>query len=369
MKKNILRTFLFTMVLLFMYLCARNGMLKYMFAGCIIYILILTLLFKKSSVIDKKTISVCIRFVSPAVFYLLYSLVVMMINQNFDFYKFCIKQFIFMSLPIILAYVLTNILKKNDLTKYVFWSIIIIFFINNVTKFNFEDLMESTEAYIFGFYAVYYFINKDKRYFILSIILMGLAHKRIVYLSLVICILFVLFSNKRKKNSPSFLLIWSLIIISSYIWIFIISSGKINDIFIKFNINDMGRLDVYYLFIDDYKFRIGYLGKGLGYVLYKLNKLSISDFSNLHNDILMFYIEMGFIGNLFFYGINFKNLKYLQDRYINSFYIYYIFMIYNYILLFTDNISIYMYYLFPVYLIIFKQIKYDIKAESKSHQI
>ena len=77
-------------------------------------------------------------------------------------------------------------------------------------------------------------------------------------------------------------------------------------------------------------------------------------FANLHNDLLKFYIELGFIGFLI-YLASFGAAFYFVDKYFSKLQTCFFFAIYVYtmVLFATDNVRIYMIYMIPIYSTLF----------------
>ncbi len=72
--------------------------------------------------------------------------------------------------------------------------------------------------------------------------------------------------------------------------------------------NSMGRLNVWEYFAQFYKFSPAYIGLGLGSVQQLLDVLNNAYFARIHNDILMYYIELGFVGFAIFIYMHFYSL-------------------------------------------------------------
>ena len=102
------------------------------------------------------------------------------------------------------------------------------------------------------------------------------------------------------------------------------------------------------------KFSLGFLGRGIGIVEKLLECYNISAFANLHNDLLKFYVELGFIG-LGLYLASYIMMFLIAERYFGKSSMSYLFLvsIYTIIIFATDNISIYLIYLIPMYVTMF----------------
>ena len=95
-------------------------------------------------------------------------------------------------------------------------------------------------------------------------------------------------------------------------------------------------------------------GHGLGIVEKLLSAWNIEKFSNLHNDLLKFHIELGFVG-LLLYFISFSIMFYLIGKRFGrrKMSLFISMATYTMILFATDNVSIYIIFLIPLYSIYF----------------
>ena len=120
------------------------------------------------------------------------------------------------------------------------------------------------------------------------------------------------------------------------------------------NINTNGRVEIYGRIADEAQFSLGYFGRGLGIVDQLLEYYNVASYALLHNDLLKFYIELGFIG-LFLYLASYGMMFFLAEKYFGKSCMCYLFLItiYTMIIFATDNTSIYMIYLIPMYITIF----------------
>ena len=101
---------------------------------------------------------------------------------------------------------------------------------------------------------------------------------------------------------------------------------------------------------EEAEFSLFYLGKGLGIVETLLENWNITTYTNLHSDILKFYIEMGFLG-LLIYLLSYCVLFWFTEKKYDNSKMCFLFgmSLYSLLLFVTDNVSIYIMYLFPVY--------------------
>lgn len=341
---------------------SKAGSIKYVFSLAVVFNLFIIL--SKNSILNKRLTNVTFIWIVPIIYIVIYTLVIVLINGKFEFYTYTIKQIIFMVIPILASYSLVLILgKKLNIPKVIFISIGMVFILNNILEFNIysfkSDLFEGTEAFIFGLFMIYFAYKKDKLYFFISLIGMYLAHKRIVLAASIITLILYAISEKIKyKNRKKFnFIVYITLICISLVFIYIIYSGQLADIFIRYNINDMGRLHLYSLFDNNYKFSIFFIGNGIGYVDKLLDLYNLYFGSNLHSDFLKIYIEIGMLGYIVYFYMYYISYKYIQNinNKVGNLYIYlFIFTIFNY---FTDNLLIYIYYLIPLYSIVLWEIQ------------
>ena len=102
-----------------------------------------------------------------------------------------------------------------------------------------------------------------------------------------------------------------------------------------------------------YEFSLLYTGKGLGWVLNWMKLNDIFNLKNLHNDFLTAYIELGFIGYIFWllsFVIILHRIE--KTRGLNHACITISFFVYMFVNFLTDNIYIYISFLLPFYIVV-----------------
>ena len=151
---------------------------------------------------------------------------------------------------------------------------------------------------------------KNSEYWIrivLSIIVLLLCGKRSAYMGLLVGIALIIIYKivKNKRFLLSYLII-GFSLVGSFMYVYLIKSGTLQNIFDSLGINSMGRLAVYDWFSNQYKLSILYFGKGFQYIhrymTMGLGSELVNKFGYLHNSILQIYIEMGFIGFWIWFG-------------------------------------------------------------------
>ena len=213
---------------------------------------------------------------------------------------------------------------------------------------------ESTFAFSYGIFSIYYAYRKRWLLFGCSMLFMYLADKRIALLGVVIALLFMaviwLFQNSKKVIFT----IWTLVIGLIYGYLYLIYSGTLEAACWGLNVNTNGRVQMYTRMANQYDFLSGFLGNGIGIMENLLDHLQIDTYANLHNDLLKFYIELGFIGFLI-YLISYYLIFHLTEKYFGKKEMCFLLgiSIYSMLLFATDNVSIYLMYLIPFYSTIF----------------
>ncbi len=112
-----------------------------------------------------------------------------------------------------------------------------------------------------------------------------------------------------------------LMVAGAFLYIAAIDSTLFDVVVETFNINTMGRQEVFHYMKDYYDFSIAFLGKGLGFISYNIAHGVIDvggDWrGDIHNDFLMQYIELGMIGYIIwawtFFRFRVKQLVQMAD--------------------------------------------------------
>lgn len=213
---------------------------------------------------------------------------------------------------------------------------------------------ESTYAFAFGIFAIYYAYKKRWILFTLALCFLYVADKRIAVVGVVLALLIMgvvwFFKNSRKLVFT----IWTLTIAAIYLYLYLIYSGKLEAICWGLNINTNGRTKMYTRMATQYDFLQKFLGNGIGVMENLLKYLQIDSYAYLHNDLLKFYIELGFFG-LLLYLVSYYFVFYLAEKYFGNKEIRFLIGAFTYLaLLFaTDNVSVYLMFLIPFYSTIF----------------
>lgn len=208
------------------------------------------------------------------------------------------------------------------------------------------------------------------------ILLIGM--KRILILSLMcIAVLYSFLKWKRGRLNLWIDIITIGLILVIYLYIFGISSGILFDLFQKFNINTMARLQIWKAIDQTYDFSLFYFGKGLGYATKWMDNnwstigiIGLTQTTGLHNDLLKYYIDLGFwgIGIYIFVNLNIiaKKIGKMLDKKAEL--VYFLLVVLQILCWFTDNVSAFHVFMWPFYLIVFSLIS-DVRGISKEDKI
>ncbi|WP_417615562.1 hypothetical protein [Oceanisphaera sp.] len=229
-----------------------------------------------------------------------------------------------------------------------FFNILVVFFVGmsipEVLDHGFEySILDSTStlendsfSFVFGLFSVFFFLIKEKKYFVFSLVMAVLVLKRISIIAiLVIFIIYYIFPIWiLKKARLAGLLINFLFLLVAYY----ITTEAFHDLSIElFNVNSayltMGRTVLYEPVFSSTISLVDFLfghGAGESYTIAAASIFVDDGKVNIHSDILKIYYELGFIAFALFFVLAYKP----RDKSI------FLFMYVN-IIFFTDNISTY----------------------------
>ena len=209
---------------------------------------------------------------------------------------------------------------------------------------------ESVFAFSFGIFALYYAYSKKWKLFAAAILFMLFAEKRIAIVAMAAALFVMGLMWIFRQSKKLALIIWGMVSAASYGYIYLIYSGILDAFCWGANINTNGRVEMYSRMAQEAEFSLGYFGKGLGMVEQLLEHWNILTYVNLHNDLLKFYVELGFIG-FFVYLLSYGIMLYVAEKKFGeskmSFLL--VLSVYTMVMFMTDNVSIYMLYLVPLY--------------------
>lgn len=367
-------------------------MSKYYLGIAICSILGLFLIIKQNNIIYIKREQIYMAKIMflPILIVYVYSLLISIYNK-IDYSGFATRSFglvAYCLLAIVQAYIVYSYFKE-DAIIYTFIGIVLNYltsiivalknggineFISILTNSEFNgSVLEMHEVapiitlFLFCFlYQLYFKLGKKKdltRNIVICIIILIFSMKRILFVSCTLTIFVFWILRKKQNRILKWIGIISLFIIFiGYSYIFFIKSGLIYEFLDKYNINSMSRAEIWNGIRFQYEFTPFYLGHGLGYTSIwmennwqNLNIIGLTQSTGLHNDILKFYIDFGFIGTF----IYLFNLLYLNSKRIakkisyNSAILYFTLISLQIFIWFTDVVSEYHNFQWIFYLIIF----------------
>lgn len=267
-----------------------------------------------------------------------------------------VKVLMYQMVPLVLAFSLYVFYEKE--MKH----IVLIEFVGCVLAYALFDAptfmkifrWESVFAFSFGLFALYYFYKKRWAMFVVSFLFLIFAEKRIALLAIFVGVCIMLMLRFFRYSKKLAMVIWSATIAAVYGYLYLIYSGIMDAFCWGANINTNGRVEMYSRMAGEFEFSPLFFGKGLGIVENLLDFWKVERFANLHNDLLKFYIELGFLA-LFIYLVSYFIMFYLAEKFTSAEKMSCLVSIsvYTMILFATDNVSIYSLYLFPLFSIMF----------------
>lgn len=211
---------------------------------------------------------------------------------------------------------------------------------------------ESVFAFVFGIFAIYFAYYKRWKLFVAAMLFLVFAEKRIAILAVAGALLVMVIVWLFRHNQKLVLGFWGTIIAVIFSYLYLIYSGIMEAFCWGANINTNGRVEIYARVAEEFPPEIA--GNGLGIVEKMLEYWNVAVYSNLHNDLLKTFIELGIFGFFVFlasYGVMF----YLVGKKFEKSKLCFLLgiVVYTMLLFATDNVSIYMVYLVPFYSTIF----------------
>lgn len=211
-------------------------------------------------------------------------------------------------------------------------------------------------AYILGLYALIYFCQKRYVHMAVSLFYMLMDHKRIADLAfLLVLAVLVLYKMIRNKKYRDIFMTFLQISFpaAAILWIYLMSSNFLSETMKLTDRFTSLRMTLWNSAAPHYEFSLTYIGKGIGFVKNWMVREGVFQLENLHNDFLAAYIELGFFGYiawlLSFLSIFavFKNKIRKENLHIG-----FLFFVYLFINMLTDNTYIYISFMLPFYLIL-----------------
>ncbi len=348
-------TLLFKLTILYMIL-GTSGSVKY----AISFIIFAAFFFSKGKVYINRTKW---KFLIPIVTLLIIGILQLVFIEDINL-KFFLKRLFLMCYPMILGLFIFEVESQYSTETFMNMQFVAICITQILTiGFSANDLMESQYAFIFGAYTIYYLYIKKKKMLFFSFLMLVIANKRIALAGAIICLFILIIYDLgiliHKKYIDKMIAVVSLI--ATYIYIYACKTYIIEDVFRKLHINTNGRIDTWRNFRDIYYISPIFRGAGIGKVGMVLNQLNIPTFEMLHNDILTYYIEIGFIGfGIFLVSLFNMGQACSENRKRLVITLIIVYTLINYC---TDNISIYINYWTPLSVMILSIINANMKGE------
>ena len=348
---------LFSMVLLY-FLLHTGGMKKYLLLLAVSGILLF--LGRKNRWPGEAAVCVLL----PSVTYMLTGGLVTLLNA--DPQMTSVKDLLFWIVPIVFAFSLYIFFGKDmdRIVDFQFLGSCVAYLYGYRHWLLWYGKAEDSFAFVFGAFAIYYVYKKKWLYLPVAVVLMYFADKKIAFLAMAVSIVLLIILWAGKKSMTLVLTLWSLVGAGIFYYVYAIQSGVLKHLCYSMGIIGNGRMTMYDRFQDLYKVSPLFLGKGLGNIENILECWAIPTYDHLHNDLIKFYIELGFWGFLLYllsYGVTF----YLAGKKFgkNSMCGLLAMAVHSMILFMTDNVSIYILYMVPVYCIGFAMIVSDEKQQ------
>lgn len=274
------------------------------------------------------------------------SIILGAIGSYYIFGKDTLRYFLY---SIFLEYIILLTILLFKMGPIVFFDSILGSFFNNSVGNPFEQ--NSDLIFALGLLIIYYsnlFIKNKSReitHSVLVIILVILGGKRIeVSALLILCAINILLHKMQEKNKSITQHIISLgMIIAMFSFVFEVISGNLSQFVYSHNINSMGRMQMWDYVAQYVNFDFHYLGKGYSFSNLLLETNRVLTYQDrvyvLHSDILKIYFDLGF-PMFTFWGLYFLHILPFKMKCTFGYEIsnlFWTFIIYLFMLYFTDN--------------------------------
>ncbi len=298
----------------------------------------------------------------PPLAYITLGLVSSAASGFFDFYS--IKTGLLLIFPAVFSLILyeKGVFEGVDICRTVFLGYVLysLFF-----SYCYHTA-ESTRAFVFGMFAVYFLIKKAWGFCAFAVGICYYSDKRIALMGMIAVFCFAAAAYlllklwrtvSRKKLWIAFGVICTA---AAYAVAFMVHSGALIALFEKAHIDPWGRQTIWGVFRQFAEIDVGFTGHGLGFVTSKLDELRVwmvdeRWFQNLHCDFYRSYIELGFFGLGIWMLSYFRSYyKLTEDTENNNTILIFTFsaIAYTLMIYITDNVLLYFEYWFPLNLML-----------------
>lgn len=210
-----------------------------------------------------------------------------------------------------------------ELAKHGIWSSIVSVYDGLISGGEAYGFMRSLElhdmTFMFGQLLLYYVFfapadedddrkeNRSNAFLCIFFVLLG--YKRIIFPALAVGAFFVFFLKNEKKTRARLAVLGTLVVLLSYLYVYLIYSGRMVPFLVSRGIDLKGRETFWTLASAHYRFSPSWYGLGFEAVetLVKgwVDAGLLSKAFPLHNDFLKVFIELGFGGLAFWSGIQY----------------------------------------------------------------
>ena len=319
----------------------------------------------------------------PAMVYISVGGVLSLILGNISFQS--VKEVAFAIIPLIAAISFYMVSEKIgiDFIKWQYWSMVALTLVR-LRYYYIEDVLETQYAFIFGVFLLYFcVIRKNLKYILFTTLMLYLMNKRIAMVSAVLILLLydlILRMIKRKPEWKTPIIkcvsLTALMLFCGYVIYLCVANLQgqfLQDI-------TSGRSSAWAVVKEYYHLSVFWIGRGLGDVVNLLGKLQFPSFTtNLHNDLLKVFLEIGIVGYVIWIVSHFAMCQWLSGKrnldYKRTVFLYLV-ILYTLINYTTDNIMVYVNYWFPAYLVmltvVFSKEKQELLSENddkKEHRL
>lgn len=310
----------------------------------------------------------------PAVVYVVMGVILSLILRNLSYQS--VKETAFAIIPLIAAisFFVASQKANIDFIKWIYWAMVALT-LACLRYYYIEDVTETQYAFIFGVFLLYFcIIKKNLKYILFTAFMLYLMNKRIAMIAALLTLIMydlllrvLKLKPEWKKKIPQYLSLAAIFLFCGYV--IFLCAANLEGQFLQ----DLtsGRSSAWAVVKEHYHLSILWLGRGLGDVVNLLGELQFPNFTtNLHNDLLKVFAEIGTLGYTSWLVSHFvmcywiskkKNLGFKRTVFL------YLVIIYTLLNYTTDNIMVYVNYWFPAYLLIltvaFSHEKYDIVEE------
>ena len=336
----------------FVWLMSQAGNTKYAIALGLSAVL---LVFGKDK-IDRKNAFLLL----PGAIYVCLGLVSCASSGFFDFYTVKTGFLVTVSAFSTLILYEKGIDRNVEISKVVFLA----YALFSISRFSYSPpsfIIESTRAFPYGAFVIYFFIMKDWRFCALAAVFCTISHKRIALLGVVVVLCLVisamlLIQFFRLKMKSLWIVGGVIGVLTAYVIAGMTHTGGLVELFDVIGFDPMGRQTIWKVARQFGSFNLFFTGNGLGFVMSRLEEMKVwmrDDlwFRNLHSDFYTGFLELGFIGFgawVFSYFLSFNRLSQTPENDAKPQLFALAVIVYTFVLYVTDNVLIYFEYWFPL---------------------